>query len=189
MLKFNENAHFFIAVPIPQYIQSYLSNLSENLKQDFTYKTWTYEGDFHITLSFLGSATKEQIQQINYELSDLTIAAFNLQLNHLGTFGKKSGPRVLWAGIFSQPLLNECQNQVSICTAKAGFPVEDRPYNPHITLGKKWVGRSLDNLGEVLHQYELDQDMQWWVDDICLYQINLNKKPKYEVIGRYTLQN
>lgn len=189
-MNFNPKAHFFIAVPIPMFVKEYLYELSETFQQTVSYKNWTHLQDFHITLSFLGGTRADQLKEINdglLELKQKKVEKFELQLNHLGFFGQKNAPRVLWVGVENQPKLQECHKAVATICEKAGFHHEKRPYRPHITLGKKWANDQQVDMDALIQAKKIDRHYRWTVNEISLYQINLNQQPKYEAMGHYEL--
>jgi len=79
---------------------------------------------FHITLSFLGEADAEAIQE---RLSALEFRTFSVKTSHIGMFSN-----VIWVGIEENAELMELQNKVfSLCPGK-----DDHSFHPHITLAR-----------------------------------------------------
>ena len=64
--------HYFVAVTLPRHIKEILSNYKEEMKDELPFRSWVHEEDYHITLSFLGSATEEQLEGIKNGLQTLT---------------------------------------------------------------------------------------------------------------------
>ncbi|MGK0537230.1 RNA 2',3'-cyclic phosphodiesterase, partial [Bacillus sp. 'calajunan'] len=95
----------------------------------------------HITLSFLGSATEEQLEGIKNGLQTLTETqelAFPLQ--GFSTFGMEDRPRIFWSKVSENYDLLQLQKQVHAMCEGNGFSLEARPNHPHITVARKWVG-------------------------------------------------
>lgn len=65
---------------------------------------------------------------------------------------------------------------------KAGFQLETRPFRPHITLARKWIGDEPFQTGMLERLWgELQPEpLQFEASEVVLYQTNLNKTPKYE---------
>jgi len=63
------------------------------------------------------------------------------QLAGLGLFPPRGAPRVLWIGArLDEPVL-ALQRACEAAAVAAGFPGEDRPFHPHLTLGR-WKDRA-----------------------------------------------
>jgi 2'-5' RNA ligase len=62
---------------------------------------------------------------------------FSLSLGELGTFGSRRAPRVIWTGVTGElaPLL-ALQQHIATGLEALGFPREERPFSPHLTLAR-----------------------------------------------------
>jgi len=126
----------FFAVALPSSVRSALARLQTT---DAAYR-WVDAEQLHVTLAFLGEqpesrlAELESIGQAAAGASD----ASTLHLGQPGSFGPRSAPRVLWIGLAGD--LSALLHLASALTERlrdAGFPVEDRPLQPHITLARR----------------------------------------------------
>jgi 2'-5' RNA ligase len=65
------------------------------------------------------------------------IGPFTLTAEGAGTFPGTRNPRILWVG-FLEPLelVRQLQQNMENALSGAGFPREDRPFHPHITVGR-----------------------------------------------------
>ncbi|WP_017753964.1 RNA 2',3'-cyclic phosphodiesterase [Calidifontibacillus oryziterrae] len=181
--------HYFIAIPLPEHIKDYFSVWQSELQHKLSYKIWPHKQDLHITLKFLGAVSNEQLQVLKQELVELeNFQAFNLTVGKVGTFGNPKNPRVLWAEVEKVEALLTLQKVVDECSINVGFPKENREYNPHITLAKKYSGDSsaFETVTEIKRCYTNQQVMN--VDEVVIYQIFPSKNPKYEVVQRYLLR-
>lgn len=89
---------------------------------------------YHLTLAFLGETPVSLIPSIRRIMNGTPAAAFDLTLSSLGTF--KNGS-ILWAGVNQSPALMEYRENLAQSIRKAGFPLEEGEYNPHITLARQ----------------------------------------------------
>ena len=48
--------HYFVAITLPNHIKEMLSNYKEDMQEELQFRSWVHKEDYHITLSFLGSA-------------------------------------------------------------------------------------------------------------------------------------
>jgi 2'-5' RNA ligase len=182
--------HTFIAVPIPHPIQEKIAQYASDVRPFLPLKKWTGLGDYHITVTFLGPTPQEQYPELTEKLQNLssTHDPFQLKLTVPGVFGNHSKPRVFWAGIDRSEELESLQKGVALACTEAGFNIEDRPYRPHITIGKRWGGLAQQSVefadlptGAELH------GLEWKVDELILFEILPQKKPMYQPLNRFRL--
>lgn len=183
--------HYFIAVPVSPAVKQTLVKKAKPLSSFVSFKQWTYEEDYHITLFFLGAVSKRTLEVLREDLrQDAALhTSFSLQLNGLQTFGKPSSPRILWASVDHCDTLMALQQTVHDRCVTFDFKRDNRPYRPHITLAKKYNGNdgfSTDTL-KGFDRWTEDDEAQWEVDHIALYRIHPTRRPKYEVIERFPL--
>lgn len=176
-------AHHFFAVALPEEVKSYLHQSSEELKKSFPYKRWVHPADYHITLAFLGHASFEQLQTVlnNIEQDMDQFSSFPLHIHQLNTFGQ----RILWAGVKHSEPLHQLQHFIYNQCTSAGFQLDKRPYKPHITLARQWMGKQPLQKEKLL---QISMDQVFTVKDIVLYKTHMDRTPKYENIHTFTLQ-
>jgi len=182
-----EGHHYFFALLLPQHIKTYLHEKCEQIKMEFPFKKWVHHEDYHITLAFLGHAPDEQLKKADMYIKDVLHHAeeFELTLNELGGFGRQDSPRIFWANTKESQALNNIRNLVFDSCTKAGFQLDPRPFKPHITLARNWLGNDKFAL-EALDQFALG-DITFMANHVVLYETHLNKTPKYEVKKTYSL--
>jgi RNA 2',3'-cyclic 3'-phosphodiesterase len=183
------NPHYFLGIPVAENLQPWLSGWQLPLKQMVSYKSWTNPKDLHITLKFLGAVSDEQITKLVEKLSTIQQAPFAIQVGSLNFFGKKSQPRVMWAGVEKTDDLKRLFDKVEEVCSELGFEKENRPYTPHITLAKKWANERIhietSNLKMNL-MAPYFQNMN--VNHFHLYRIYPQREVKYEPIHTVSLQ-
>lgn len=89
---------------------------------------------YHLTLAFLGETPVSLIPSLERIMNGVPSAPFDLTLSSLGTF--KNGS-ILWAGVKECPALMEYREALAQSVRKAGFPLEEGEYRPHITLARQ----------------------------------------------------
>ncbi|WP_044640129.1 RNA 2',3'-cyclic phosphodiesterase [Risungbinella massiliensis] len=178
----------FVAVPLPNLVKHQLAKWITSKKSEWKFSKWVYEQDLHLTLHFLGITTDQQMKEIIPALQEIVKKqnSFTLELDELGTFGRTEQPRILWAGVRGElHQLNLLQKEVVTALSSIGFPAEDRPYRPHVTLARKYqqdhfpiAQLNQDYLGEL-------SDRKWTVQEIVLYETKLGQKPMYHVVSSF----
>jgi RNA 2',3'-cyclic 3'-phosphodiesterase len=99
---------------------------------------WVTADRLHVTVRFIGHVDAERADAVRQALaSPLGEVPFDLTVAGVGTFPTKGPPRVVWSGVTDgrEPLL-AIEQRVSERLARAGIAAEERPYNPHLTLGR-----------------------------------------------------
>ena len=183
--------HYFFALSLPEEIKLKLKEYCNQLKISYPFARWVHELDYHITLAFLGQASKEQLNQAT-ELVGQNLHesyAFPLTIDSLGIFGRKETPRIFWGGVQKEERLHEVRNQVFNACSEAGFQLETRPFHPHITFARKWQGDDKFPYTTFEKEKQFVTTLTFQANEIVLYETHLDREPKYEVIEAFTLHN
>jgi 2'-5' RNA ligase len=91
--------------------------------------------NLHITLAFAGSVTDRVRQCLEAAAGNLTLAPFDLILDHSGYWQR---PRIAWLGpTHTPPALWSLVGGLRTVFETCGLPLETRPYQPHVTLARK----------------------------------------------------
>ncbi len=183
--------HFFLALPIPKEMAIQVVRIVKKENADLAFKTWVEPEDYHITLHFLGYASKEQLLKLNHVLPHLVgnWKSFELEITHFGSFGEAQAPRILWVGVREESSLFSFQYEIGTICKQAGFELERRPYRPHITVARKWDREDPFSLARLASEINKTKcNWKWQVKEVLLYQTCIDRLPKYEAIYRYPLQ-
>ncbi len=100
---------------------------------------WVDPRGAHLTLKFLGDVAAERVQALADALAAVAAvhAPFQLSTGPAGVFPSPRRPRVLWLGVDGPvEYLEDLQQDVEFALQGLGFPLEGRPYRPHLTLGR-----------------------------------------------------
>jgi RNA 2',3'-cyclic 3'-phosphodiesterase len=129
----------FIAIPLPVDLKVKLVTLQQEFRPLPLEAAWVREAGFHLTLRFLGDVDSTKIAPI---VSCMTATAqhshpFSLSLAGVGVFPHESNPRVLWVGVQDRTGdLRHIQQGLDAQLRQVGFPPENRPFAPHLTLAR-----------------------------------------------------
>jgi 2'-5' RNA ligase len=183
----------FIAVNIPNEIRDGLADMRRQLKRSGADARWVKPNNIHLTLRFLGNDVPVQIADaIGESLRDslAPIERFGITVRGLGAFPNVAKPRVVWIGI--EPLdgpLQELHGAVEDAVEKAGWPREDRPFNPHLTLGRI---KSQSHVGKLRQTLEKEINAaigHMVVDSVALIRSELTPNgPVYETLTTVALK-
>lgn len=176
----------FIAIDIPPEIRQAISSQTASLrKETFHAARWVDVKNIHLTLKFLG-----EISGANLDLLTRTLRAeceqtapFTVSVKGLGCFPNLRRPRVAWIGLAAPPKLNRLQRQVESAAARLGYPPDDKPFSPHLTIGRVREQASpieLQTLRSLLEQTTIPSLGAFTIEEIHLYKSDLKPEgPDY----------
>lgn len=109
------------------------------LRADPAAVSWVAPGNLHVTMKFLGEISRDRVGAVVDALAGVAadFRPFGLEAEGAGVFPGARNPRVLWVRL-REPLelVRELQENMENALSGAGFPREDRPFHPHITVGR-----------------------------------------------------
>ncbi len=148
--------------------------------------SWTAPERWHLTLLFLGRVAEERVPPLEAAAGPAVAAAppMTVRLAGGGRFGSLRRPQVAWAGLDGdvRPLV-DLAGRLADAARSLGLPVEDRPFRPHLTLGRWRPGRPADgSLTDRLADY---WGPAWRVTEVRLLESHLGPKPTYETVGTW----
>ena len=158
-----------------------LSSFKAGLSKDNI--KWTSIDNIHITLAFLGDTEEKEIKNISSMLKEECGGSgkFELILKGSGLFRKLEDPRIIWIGIEPSEKVLQLNNSIMKGLKELNIRMEDRPYNPHLTIGRiKHINdrELLRTLIEKFHDSEI-QTIQ--VNEVIMYEsILLSSGPVYK---------
>ena len=127
----------FVAIEIPQEIRNALAIFVDELRGIAPQAKWVRAENLHITLKFLGHTDEARLPAIEGALQEVrNFSAIWLRFRGLGFFPNERRPRVFWAGIEASDDLKAVARDIDQATHRAGFPLEERPFTPHLTLAR-----------------------------------------------------
>ena len=159
----------FTAIALPDSVKQSLMLYSGGLSG----ARWQREDQLHLTLRFIGEVDERLADDIVYALAAIRSPAFDLSIAELGTFGEKRRPRVLWAGVRSNPALMHLRAKIDTALARVGLPPEPRKFHPHVTLAKLDRSASGHRLGGYLARNNTLSLMPFEVDSFQLFSSQL----------------
>ena len=148
---------------------------------------WTDLSNSHLTLAFLGDTEEERTMPLNILLKERCNGSgnFSFLLKGAGVFKSLRDPRVIWIGIDLPDKLVKIHHSISAGLQESGFHVEDRPFRPHLTIGRIKYLNSTDNLKNLIEKYRDAEIQKVEVNEIILYEsILLPGGPVYNPLIR-----
>ena len=127
----------FVAVFPPPEVQEALIQAAHALPTDVF--RLTDPGRVHLTLKFLGEVPPEDLPRVTSALERITRYGepFGATTSGFGSFPSASRARVLWAGIGEGAAeFSVLSRAVEDLLEPEGFTRRDKPFVPHLTLGR-----------------------------------------------------
>lgn len=182
----------FFGVEIGAPAGMFLSELQHEMSQYPGRIKWTNMAGIHITLSFLGDTSADQVRSLSPAIQRLCAdtASFLLALNETGVFPHANSPQVLWVGLDDETqTLTSLKTKIDEIAFQAGFAVDRRSFVPHITLGRV---KFLKPASALLHQLlsaELPS-LEWHVQAVNWYRSILKPSgAEYSIVEKFELNN
>jgi 2'-5' RNA ligase len=145
----------FVAIEIPQDIRTAYTSLLKELRSVAPQAKWVRAENLHVTLKFLGNTDPAILGALQSVLSVIrSEQTVRLEFCGLGLFPNEKRPRVFWAGMEASPNLKTLAADIDQAAHRLGFPLEDRPFMPHLTLARFEPPGILAKLREATHAHE-----------------------------------
>jgi 2'-5' RNA ligase len=143
----------FIAITIPGTLKQSLGGVVKRLRETGADIKWVPETNLHLTVKFLGYTEEEKVDEITGALRKKLSPhpPFYIKIGGIGCFPAGRHPRVIWVGLQEYGPLEEIYQGVEGVMTKYGYRPEDRPFSPHLTIGRVRSGK---NLAEVLKRLD-----------------------------------
>ena len=96
-------------------------------------------------------------------------------------------PRILWLGLEDRGGLAPLATAVEEAARRAGFPAEERPFTPHLTLGRARGARVASPIVEAVRAWrpETGEEM---LEEMILYRSELGPEgARHEALARHPL--
>jgi len=128
----------FVAVFPPPEVREALFRAARDLPTGKDFRLVGQE-KIHLTLKFLGDVTEDELGRVKRALEPVREGRepFEVSISGFGAFPSERKARILWAGIGegASPL-RAVASDVEDLLERLGFDRENRPYVPHLTLGR-----------------------------------------------------
>lgn len=186
----------FIAVDLPVEAKAALTGTAGKMPEYLRPAVrWSRADMMHLTVRFLGDTDHDRVEAIGECMREAAerSARFTLRLDDTGAFPELSRPRVLWVGIAGElKRLQMLHTRLEGSLSQIGIALEDRIYNPHLTVGRlqrevppidaAQVGQSFAHVRLPEPRPELP------VESLVLYRSRLLPEgPRYEELARAQL--
>lgn len=159
----------FVAIPLPKFARRRLADLQQSISG----VRWQRQSQLHVTLKFLGEVDEQRTSLLIGGLKDIHHPALAMTIEGLGYFSRGPSPAVLWVGISNPQELHELYQRIEEQCAGLGFEPENRPFKPHITIGRM-KGVSKSEVRSFIKQHKPFTIPEVDIDEFVLFESELH---------------
>ena len=166
----------FLAIELPATIQRKIGEIEGDLKATSGDVRWVNPQKIHLTLKFFGNIEESKIDSIVEAIEGplRRTEPFPLTVRGTGAFPNLKNPRVIWMGLIDgKAILVPLQREIDASLEKVGFQPEDRPFRPHLTLGRVKSNRGKHDLIRGVEKYREEEIGEFQADKVILFKSDL----------------
>jgi 2'-5' RNA ligase len=170
----------FIAITLSEEIYQGIEQVLDSLREKLPDAPlrWVPARNIHLTIKFLGNVSIANLEMLknSLEVEARQQPAFEVSVGRFGAFPTVNRPRVLWIGVGPSKPLQAIQSVIEHETDRLGYPKEDRPFSPHLTLARVSRNASphdVKAISQVISSFEVGFLGAFKVEDIHLYRSDL----------------
>jgi len=179
----------FLALPISGKLKEKFRHIVHGLQDTRADVKWVKLENLHLTLKFLGDIEDNKLENISSVVRDCCrgVGPVTSYLTQLGGFPDMHHPKILWVALGDSK--KKIEGMVEVLErelAKVGIIKEERPFKPHITIGRMKSLANLKNLSCAIQQITFEDTTEEPFDRIILYKSTLTPQgPIYEVLNAF----
>ena len=187
----SDTTRTFVAVFPSADVASRISSALDSLRRPGDGVSWVRSANLHYTLRFLGDLPADDVEAARRaaSLAARGTAPFRLVLGAQGMFPNSIQPRVLWLGALGgADDLVALATRLEVALGDERFPPADKPFSPHLTLGRVRDRADAGAVGLRFAAAEFPEGESFEVGDLVVVRSTLAAGgSRYEAIARYSL--
>ena len=175
----------FLAIELPKLILKKIEEVQRDLRSTRADVRWVNPEKIHLTLKFFGNIEESRIDPIFKSIEEpiRNTPPYSIEVKGVGAFPQLRNPRVIWIGLVNgKEILTSFQKQIEAQLEKIGFQTENRPFHPHLTLGRMKSSRGREEMVGRMEKHREEEFGDFQVERVILFKSDL--KPSGPV---YTL--
>jgi len=166
----------FLAIELPKTILQKIEEVQRDLRSTHGDVRWVIPEKIHLTLKFFGNIEELRIDPISKSIEGViqNTPPFFLKVKGVGAFPHLKNPRVIWMGLAEgRETLLSFQKQIETLLEEIGFQPEDRPFHPHLTLGRMRSSRGKEELAGRMEKFKEEEFGTFRVEKVILFKSDL----------------
>jgi 2'-5' RNA ligase len=170
----------FLAIDPPEEILREIGRIQDRLKKIIQGDVrWVRPEGIHLTLKFFGDISENAVAEISAVAGKAAAAVgtFELAIGGAGIFPDMKRPRIIWLGMNGDVArLVTFQKELEHMLQEFGFPREERPFRPHLTLGRIKSAKGVTGLAEALRKGETYTAGRFTASGLGLFKSDLTPR-------------
>ncbi len=183
----------FLSIELPKLILSKIEGVQGDLRSTHADVRWVSPEKIHLTLKFFGNIEVSRIDVIFKSIEEpvRNTLPFSVRVKGAGAFPSLKNPRVIWMGLADGiEMLISLQKEIEARLEKIGFEPEDRPFQPHLTLGRMKSSRGKEDLVRKMENHTEEEFGAFQVERVALFKSDLRPSgPIYTLLRILRLGN
>jgi 2'-5' RNA ligase len=166
----------FLAIELPEPILRKIGEVQGDLRSTQGEVRWANPEKIHLTLKFFGNIEESRIDPIFKSIEEpiRNTLPFSLKVRGVGAFPHLKNPRVIWVGLVDErDVLTSLQKGIETHLERIGFRPENRPFHPHLTLGRMKSSRGKEGLVGRMERYKEEEFGNFRVEAVVLFKSDL----------------
>lgn len=180
----------FVAASLPEDLRRSIATIQASLETAPLPVRWVRPEGIHLTFKFLGEVDPSKLGEIEGVLltAGRGIPPFRLRAAGAGAFPGRGEPRVIWVGVEGEiETARRLHEALERALEPIGFPGENRPFHPHLTLGRV-KGEARGDWRTALARASEDVEGEFEVGEYALYESRLDSRgATYTALARFPL--
>lgn len=180
----------FVALLLPDDLKKKLAVLISQLRPLAGGIKWVEPENLHLTLKFIGERPETDVAPITAAIETAIgdRKSFDVHITGCGGFPNLRNPRVIWVGMENAEPAIEMAARIDGQLQTLGIPPEDRPFSPHLTIGRVKMKTNLTPLSIQMGKTNFDAGILT-VDRVGLVKSTLTPRgPIYENFRVFKLE-
>lgn len=184
----------FIGIKLADSVTAGIEKFLEPFRKIASPVRWVKPQNIHLTLKFIGDVPDDIYKKIEATLGEpLTeqdAGTFDVTLAGCGKFGKGTALSIFWIGIEPNQPLAGLYHTIENRLEKIGIPKEDRPFKPHITIGRNKLNFNFTHFFQLIDRHRDQRIAQFPVTGFQLFKSNLTPDgPIYTILKEIPLNH
>ena len=181
----------FLAIELPKLILKKIEEVQRDLRSTRADVRWVNPEKIHLTLKFFGNIEELRIDPIFKSIEEpiRNTPPYSIEVKGVGAFPQLRNPRVIWIGLVNgKEILTSFQKQIETQLEKIGFQTENRPFHPHLTLGRMKSSRGREEMVGRMEKHREEEFGDFQVERVILFKSDLKPSgPVYTLLREMKL--
>jgi 2'-5' RNA ligase len=152
---------------------------------------WISGRNLHLTLSFLGNISEEEIILLSTHLKEVQqLPKFTITVDGTGSFPDVGAPKILWMGVDKgHDELADLQSIVDEISVPYKEKKQEEHFVPHITIGRLKHKKNHSNFDVSAFMNTVYSPIEISINTVSLYESNLTPEgPRYTILSSFLLR-